>query len=166
MELSQMPNRKKRIEKKVILFIGIMLPLVLLGHILHDRYQSRDVLHEANQAVFAEWFGSDSPEMFMLMQRWEDEGLIGILNMEEEADVLRDRIENNVNHTVASGEREWILTNVDLILNGGFPLLDEENFDAERFISAIVEIEKAIDGSNIFIRWHMLLHYGAESNEN
>jgi len=107
--------------------------------------------------------GLYNPNAIELALRLESEGLAGILGMNnDEVNDIRNGI--NLPSTLPEAERERILADVDLILTGGFPILSEENFEAERFISAINRIDSVTGGGAILGRWEEIL--GGQVDEN
>ena len=104
--------------------------------------------------------GLYNPTTIELMLQWENEGLAGVLNMDDiEINAIRESVRANVEHSVAPRDHDRILTDIELILTGGFPILSED-FEAERFLSAINRIDRNNTGSNIFHRWERVLYYG------
>ena len=146
---------KKR-GKVIGLFVIIVFLLILKDSI--SRHQSRVALRELNQEVFMQWFGTEHPEMENLVLQWENEGLAGVLSMDDiEINAIRERVRANVEHSVAPRDHDRILTDIELILTGGFPILSED-FEAERFLSAINRIDRNNTGSNILHRWRLMLY--------
>jgi len=154
---------RTRGNKKKYFIIALIFLLVLaisvLG-LLRRNQQQLDELDAFNQQVYTDWFGSTHPDLIEMMLIWEDEGLAGVFGMDDEKiNGIRNGI--NLPSTLPEAEQERILADVDLILTGGFPILDEASFEAERFISAINRVDSSIGGSSVFGRWRVAL-YGGE----
>lgn len=110
-------------------------------------------LSAANHDTFMRWFGVGTrmgddmvfsglydPVRISMAMEWEQNGLVGMLGLEEDD----PRVESVL--TALAGNEDALL-----LLEGGFPILTDGNFDGERFLAGISALENhshlIVDGS-------------------
>jgi len=144
---------------KVSIILGAVLFVPLLTMIIGvivSRHQARIALDEANQEVFVEWFeASEIALQYALL--WQESGLVGLGILDQD----------QVNAVMSSPEFEDFtrgeegVPNIEKLLTGGFPIIVDTGFNAERFRTAISDINWILNELDIDIKiqesWNELI---------
>jgi len=130
-----MKPSKNPYKTSIILALFLFSPLVLIIiSSVVSRHQARVALHEAEQETFIEWFGANEVT-YQYALIWEETGLLGlgILSQEQISEIL-------ASDEYKDFRGEESISDIEKLLTGGFPILDESRFLAARFRIAVSDI--------------------------
>lgn len=160
-------------KKSIILALILFVPLVIVvvGGII-SRHQATVALREAEQRTFIRWFGTEiacdahgeeladrareieldplvvlgSPcinNTISYAMAWEENGLLGLGILEQ------GQVVAVLDSDEFSELSETVQLDIDKLLMGGFPIIKESEFDADRFLIAISFINFILDDLDI-----------------
>jgi len=151
MKLSENPY-KKSIMLGLTLF-GPLLIMIIAGCV--SRHQARNALREAEQEVFVEWFGVDETT-YQYALIWEESGLVGLGILDQ------DQIDGVLSSRRVTTSAQQTQEDVEALLTGGFPIIDESGFNAARFRSAVSIINQNVEDVQIRNAWYDLIGGNSE----